>query len=79
MRRFLNQRFSRKEGSRGRPVPCPARSPDLTPLVFFVWGQMCNLVYTLPFVSEEDVVALIVVVAAGAINHTPGVFVIVRT
>ena len=38
---------------------------------------MRNLVYTTPVESEEDLVARIVV-AAGAINDTPGVFAHVR-
>ena len=28
-----------------KPVPWPARSPDLTPLDFFMWGYLKNSVY----------------------------------
>lgn len=30
---------------RGGPVPWPPRSPDLTPLDFFLWGRVKDLVY----------------------------------
>ena len=74
MRRFLNRQFAEKWIGRGGPVPWPARSPDITPMDFFAWGEMRNLVYKTPVESEEDLVAA----AAGAINDTPGVFARVR-
>lgn len=39
---------------RGGPVPWPARSPDLTPLDFFVWGTMKDIVYSAPVNSVEE-------------------------
>ena len=77
VRRFLNRQFAEKWIGRGGPIPWPARSPDMTPMDFFVWGEMRNLVYTTPVESEEDLVARIVA-EAGAINDTPGVFARVR-
>lgn len=41
---YLNQRFPRWIGNMG-PVPWPARSPDLTPLDYFLWGAIKNKVY----------------------------------
>lgn len=38
--------FPNKWIERGGPVPWPARSPDLTPLDFYLWGQLKTLVYT---------------------------------
>lgn len=41
---FLNQNFPHWIG-RGGHIPWPARSPDLNPLDFFLWGYMKSLVY----------------------------------
>jgi hypothetical protein len=40
------------------------RSPDFTPMDFFLWGHIKAQIYTSPFDSEEDLVAHIVEVAA---------------
>lgn len=45
VREHLNQIFQNRWIGRGGPVSWPARSPDLTPLDFFVWGYMKNLIY----------------------------------
>lgn len=39
---------------RGGPVPWPARSPDLNPMDFFVWGFMKSEVYATPINNEEE-------------------------
>ena len=39
--------------------PIAARSPDLTPLHSFLWGQMKSLVYETSVDSEEDSMAQI--------------------
>lgn len=39
---------------RGGPVAWPARSPDLTPLDFFVWGFLKNKVYSTAVNSEQE-------------------------
>ena len=72
-REFLNETFDRRVIGRGCPVPWPARSPDLTPLDFYLWGHMKRLVYETPVQSEEDLVARIVV-ASDIIQNTPGIF-----
>ena len=41
----LNERFSDAWIGRGVPVPWPPRSPDLSPLDFFLWGYIKNIVY----------------------------------
>jgi hypothetical protein len=42
---YLNQRYeSRWIGRRG-PVPCPPRSPDLTPIDFFLWDPVEGVTY----------------------------------
>ena len=39
---------------RGGPISWPARSPDQTPLDYFLWGHVKSLVYEIPGDSEED-------------------------
>ena len=36
------------------PVPWPARSPDLTPLDFFLWGKLKDTVYKDIPTTPED-------------------------
>lgn len=45
VRDYLDEQFPRRWIGRGGPVAWPARSPDLTPLDFFLWGEMKRLVY----------------------------------
>lgn len=63
VRDYLNVTFPLRWIGRGGPVPWPARSPDLTPLDFFFWGCMKDLVYATPPESELDLVARIVAAA----------------
>jgi hypothetical protein len=42
----------------------PPRSPDITPLDFFLWGHIKALIYILPADSEEDLIDRIVEAAA---------------
>ncbi|GFW16819.1 uncharacterized protein TNCV_2759471 [Trichonephila clavipes] len=55
---------------RGGPVHWPPRSPDLSCLDYFFWGQMKSLVYETPVNSAEELVARISA-AAGEIRNTP--------
>ena len=41
----LNERFPDASIGRGGPIPWPPRSPDLTPLDFFLWRYIKNIVY----------------------------------
>ena len=72
-REFLNERFPNRWIGRGGPVAWPPRSPDLTPLDFFFWGTMKDLVYATPVETEEDLVGRIVD-AAAVTAEMPGVF-----
>jgi hypothetical protein len=47
----------------------PPRSPDLTPLDFFLWGYMQSLLYETPVEPQHDLVARIAV-AAGTIRKS---------
>ena len=41
----LNESFPNRWLGRGGPVAWPPRSPDLTPLDYYLWGHMKTLVY----------------------------------
>jgi len=41
----LNERFPDAWIGRGGPIPWPPRSPDLSPLDFFLWGYIKSIVY----------------------------------
>lgn len=71
VREHLHQTFGERWIGRGGPTSWPPRSPDLTPVDFFLWGHMKNLVYETPVETEEDLVAR-VMAAAYIIKHTPG-------
>lgn len=46
VRSALDARFPGKWMGRGGPIAWPPRSPDLTPLDFFLWGYVKNIVYS---------------------------------
>lgn len=48
VRRWLDQQFPQRWIGRGGPTAWPARSPDLTPLDFFLWGYIKEKVYATP-------------------------------
>jgi hypothetical protein len=52
--RHLNLTFNNKWISMRGPIAWPARSPDLTPLDFFLWGRVKNLVYATAPTTRED-------------------------
>jgi len=45
LREYLNESFPCRWLDRGEPVAWPPRSPDLTPLDYYLWGHMKTLVY----------------------------------
>ena len=45
VREFLDQKFSNRWIGRGGPIFWPPRSPDITPLDFFLWGFVKDIVY----------------------------------
>lgn len=54
VRNHLHEQYPNKWIGRGNdaPVNWPPRSPDLTPLDYFLWGTLKNMVYSRP-VNEE--------------------------
>ena len=53
VRQFLNQHFANKWIGRGGPVAWPARSPDLNPLDFHLWGHLKSIVYETSIENAE--------------------------
>jgi len=45
VREYLNESFPNRWLGCGGPVAWPPRSPDLTPLDYYLWGHMKTLVY----------------------------------
>lgn len=58
VRQWLNRTFNNWIG-RGGTIEWPPRSPDLTPLDFYVWGCMKNFVYARRINNEEQLRDLI--------------------
>lgn len=56
VRQWLHEHYPGRWIGRGGPVPWPPRSPDLTPLDFFLWGYMKIEVYKTPAESREDLI-----------------------
>lgn len=54
VREHLNYCFPDSWIGRDGPIYWPARSPDLTPLDFFVWGRAKNLVYTNEEINSKE-------------------------
>ena len=50
---FLNYRFPGRWIGRGSPHNWPARSPDLSPLDYCVWGWMKELVYSVKVATPQ--------------------------
>jgi hypothetical protein len=54
VRDHLNERFHERWIGRGSPVSWPSRSPDLTPLDFYLWVHLKTVVYATPVNDAED-------------------------
>ena len=46
--------FTVQQKVRGGPTPWPPRSPDLTPIDFFYWGYIQDIVYSILVADLED-------------------------
>ena len=53
VRQHLNIIFPRRWIGHGGPVAWPARSPDLNPLDFYLWGQLKSIVYCEPVADVQ--------------------------
>lgn len=56
VRQWLNTVYGERWIGRGGPVAWPARSPDLNPLDFFLWGFLKQKVYATPVHTREDLI-----------------------
>lgn len=77
VRNWLDTTFPRHWIGRSGPVRWPARSPDLNPLDFFVWGHLKTIVYRTEIADEADLQQRIFA-AAETIRNRPGTLTHVR-
>lgn len=59
VRQFLDRTYPDRWIGRSGPILWPARSPDLTPVDYYVWGMMKELVYNEEIQSRVQLVAKI--------------------
>ena len=64
----VNETFPNRWIGRGGPIAWPARSPDLNPLDFFLWGHMKSIVYAQKSDSEHELLHRIMIAAREIIN-----------
>lgn len=72
VRDWLDHNYNQRWIGRGGPVLWPARSPDLNPCDFYLWGHLKQLVYATPVDSVEELVDRIEN-AAQTIRQNPAV------
>ena len=53
-REILNRKYPNRWIGRGGPRAWPARSPDLTPLDFFLWETIKEYVYRMPINTVQE-------------------------
>ena len=69
LRNYLDETFpERWIGSRGR-IEWPHRSPDLTPLDFYLWGHLKTVVYRTKRNSLEDLENIILDAVSGIFHQ----------
>ena len=54
VRQYLHERFPQRWIGRGGHIHWPARSPDLNPLDFFLWGYLKSKIYCSEIENMED-------------------------
>ena len=59
VRWFLDATFPIKWTGRDSPTPWPPRSPDITPLDFFLWGYVKDKVFSTPVTDITNLKARI--------------------
>lgn len=74
VREFLDMHFPGRWVGRDGPILWPPRSPDLTPLDFFLWGYVKDIVYKTPVTSLDElklrIVAAIETVSPQMLENT---------
>jgi hypothetical protein len=73
-REFLDMHFPGRWFGRDGPMTWPPRSPDITPLDFFLWGYfkdiVCNTPVTSPYELKLRIVAAIETVTLQMLMNT---------
>ena len=72
-REFLNNNYTNRWIGRRGPIAWPARSPDLNPLNFYLWGHLKTIVYDIP-VATVEVLRNRIITACEKIRNSPGIF-----
>jgi hypothetical protein len=72
-RRHLDEVYANRWIGRGGYVNWPARSPDLNPLDFCIWGYLKSLIYSRPVEDINDLRNRIVA-GCETIKNSPGIF-----
>lgn len=54
VRKFLNEQFPNRWWGRDGPINWSPRSPDLTPLDYFLWGYLRDQVFATPITNIDD-------------------------
>ncbi|GBO29186.1 hypothetical protein AVEN_124673-1 [Araneus ventricosus] len=54
VRDILDENFPDRRCGRGGPIPWPPSSPDITPLDFFLWSFVKNIVYKTSVPSLDE-------------------------
>lgn len=53
---YLNDTFTQPWIGRNGPIVWPSRSPDLTPMDFYLWGHYKQEVYSTPSTTREELI-----------------------
>ena len=69
MREFLIESFPNRWLGRGGPVARPPRSPELTPMDYYLWGHIKTLVYESKVDSRAALRRRVFVAAQHIRNH----------
>jgi len=72
-REYLDKSFPNRWLGRGGPIAWPPRSPDLTPLDYYLWGHMKTLVYETMVNSRAALRHRIFAAAEHIRNHTDNI------
>lgn len=77
VRHYLYYTLPNRQIGLNEPMSWPARSPDISPLDFYLWGHIKSSIYETLVESEIDFIARIAV-ATGQIAENPWAFKHVR-
>ena len=69
VRDYMNEYFPNRWLGRGGPIPWRPRSPDPTPLDYYIWGHMKTLMYEIKFDSRAALRDRIFAAAEHICNH----------